>query len=156
MAATLVRRTLNAGGPLSANSFRKLRQFLLAVILLGLLGTGAELLLLDHYETALQYTPLLLIGFAILVVAWLALNQQAAPVRVWRGLMILFLISGVAGFYLHMQAKIAFTSEVNPSLSGLVPRKHDHKTHAHIKGLIHLKVFYIPFFLQEPEYWLRL
>jgi len=118
MRATLVRQTLNASGPLSANTLRKLRQFLLAIILLGLLGTGAELLLLDHYQTALQYTPLLLIAFAILVVAWLVLNQQAAPVRVWRGLMILFLISGVAGFYLHMQAKIAFTSEVNPSLSG--------------------------------------
>ena len=109
---------LNLSGHAQSNTLHRLRQFLLTIILLGLLGTGTELLLLDHYETALQYIPLLLIAFAILVVAWLALSQQAAPVLVWRGLMILFLIGGVASFPLHWRAKIEFTSEVNPSLSG--------------------------------------
>jgi hypothetical protein len=102
-----------------SNTLANLRRFLLAIIFLGLLGTGAELILLDHDETVLQYIPLLLIALAIGVAAWLALSRRAAPVRVWRGLMILFLISGVAGFFLHLQAKLAFTAEVNPALSGV-------------------------------------
>jgi hypothetical protein len=104
---------------MQSNTLAGMRRFLLAIIFLSLTGTGAELLLLDHYEMFWQYAPLLLIALALPLLVWLAFGVNATLVRVWRVLMILFLMSGVAGFPLHLQAKIEFTAEVNPSLSGI-------------------------------------
>ncbi len=51
---------------------RRLRYFLFAMLVLGLLGTGTELLFLGHDESATQLVPLVVIGVALVVTAWYA------------------------------------------------------------------------------------
>jgi hypothetical protein len=114
-----VATTTHFGGSGWARTLQGLRRLLLVIFLLGLMGTAAELVLTDHYETFLQYIPLLLIALAFPALAWLSLGPNVASVRAWQVLMLLFAASGVIGFALHMQAKVAFTAEVNPALSGV-------------------------------------
>ena len=45
---------------METSSIRALRGFLLILFLIGTLGTGAELLLLEHFEDVWQYAPLIL------------------------------------------------------------------------------------------------
>ena len=100
------------------NTLERLRSFLLVILMLTLLGTGAELLLVGHFEEVWQWIPLVLIPLALLVLALLAASRKAALVRIWQGLMILFLLSGVTGLGLHWNGKMEFKRESNPSLTG--------------------------------------
>ena len=52
-----------------AATVRALRGFLLVLFLLGVLGTGIELLLLDHTEDLWQWTPLTLMAISLVVLA---------------------------------------------------------------------------------------
>jgi len=96
-----------------------LRGILLTIFLLGVLGTGAELLLLEHTESLWQRVPLLLIVFSLATLILHAAIRRAASVRIFQATMILFLLSGVAGLLLHYQGNVEFKSETNPSLAGL-------------------------------------
>ena len=46
------------------------RQWLVWILLLGLVGTEIELLLLEHYDGASQFIPLVLIAAALVAVVW--------------------------------------------------------------------------------------
>jgi len=100
------------------NTLKRLRSFLLVILVLTLLGTGAELLLVGHFEEVWQWIPLVLIPLALLVLGLLAASRKAALVRIWQALMILFLISGVTGLGLHWKGKMEFKRESDPSLTG--------------------------------------
>jgi hypothetical protein len=105
--------------PLPGDAQKPLRRFLLAILVLGLAGTAAELLITNHTEDAWQWVPLALIGMALLAVAW----HEAAPCAAashWllRAVLVLFLGSGVAGIALHWRGKVEFQLESDPSLSG--------------------------------------
>ena len=47
-----------------------MRRLLLALLFLGLVGTGAELLLLQHTESLWELIPLVLIGLTLVILAW--------------------------------------------------------------------------------------
>jgi len=97
----------------------RLRNFLLAILLLGLLGTEAELLLTAHTEDARQWIPVTLLALALVTVAWhVAARQPRASVRALQTLMALFLLAGVLGIIFHMQGKMEFKHESDPSLAG--------------------------------------
>jgi hypothetical protein len=91
---------------------------LLCILLFGFLGIGAELLLTDHTEDLLQWIPLILIAMALIVLGWHAADRRALSLRVFRGTMFLFIISGVAGVLLHYRGKAEFQLEMDPSLEG--------------------------------------
>jgi hypothetical protein len=97
----------------------KLRIFLLGLFLFGLLGTGAELFLLDHTEDVWQWVPLVLMAASLAVLAWYALRKQAASVRAFQGVMGLFIVAGLLGVILHYQGNAEFEMEMYPSLKGL-------------------------------------
>ena len=94
----------------------RLRRWLLWVLVLGLAGTGAELLLLEHYEDVWQWAPLILIGLAIAVVAWHARRKDAASLRALRIIMVLFLVAGLAGVGLHFRGAAGFQLEIDPAM----------------------------------------
>ena len=94
-----------------------LRVALLAILALGLLGTGAELLLLGHYEEW-QRIPLVLITIGVIVVGWHAAAASAASVRTLQIVTLLFVLSGAVGVGLHFRGNAAFELEMYPSLSG--------------------------------------
>ena len=95
-----------------------IRSLLLGVLFVGLVGTGAELLLLQHTETLWELIPLVLIGLALILLTWHAILRHPTSVVFIRGVMGLFLLAGVAGIALHYQSSMEFRLETNPSLNG--------------------------------------
>lgn len=100
-------------------TLKKLRGFLLAIFVIGLLGAGAELLLLEHTEDFRQWIPLILMLLSLLVLGWHFAARSRAGLRAFQATMLLFVISGFAGLFLHYQANIEFELEMYPSLKGV-------------------------------------
>jgi hypothetical protein len=100
------------------NRHLAIRRLLLAILIFGLVGTGVELLLLQHTKTLWELIPLVLIGLALVILTWHAIAQHSASVRAVQAIMGLFLIAGVAGIALHYQSSMEFKLETNSALSG--------------------------------------
>jgi hypothetical protein len=94
------------------------RKFLLAILILGMLGSMTELILLKHTEDVRQWIPLTLLAAALSVFAWHVVNASPANLRVIHWLMIAFVASGLAGVYFHFQGSAEFKLEGHPSLRG--------------------------------------
>ena len=94
------------------------RRVLLAILIIGLVGTAAELLLLDHDEEAIQLVPLALILVAFAAISWHALDQGGASLRLFRIVLVLFIVAGGLGVVLHYRANVEFQREVDPSIAG--------------------------------------
>ena len=94
-------------------------RLLIGSLLVGILGTGGELLLLGHYETPFQIAPLVLLGSGVAVIAWEAAAPRAASVLALRALAILFVAAGVVGVGLHYDGNAAFELEMYPGTTGL-------------------------------------
>ena len=95
-----------------------MRKFLLAILILGMLGSTTELILLKHTEDIRQWIPLTLLAAALGVFAWHGVNASPANLRLIHWLMIAFVASGLAGVYFHFQGSAEFKLESNPSLRG--------------------------------------
>ena len=110
----MVREELVEGTTVTA-----LRRFLLVLFLIGAVGTGVELLLLGHTEGLSQWAPLGLMAVSLLVLGWHMVDPGAASLRLFRGTMVMFVLSGVVGLWLHYQGNVVFELEMYPSLRGL-------------------------------------
>ncbi len=95
-----------------------LRRALLAVLVLGVVGTQGELLLLKHYEDKWQFAPLVLNGIALLVVGWHVAARNRVSVRALQVTMGLYLLAGAAGLFLHYTGNVEWELERSPGLSG--------------------------------------
>ncbi len=67
----------------------------MAILLMGLLGTGVELLLLEHIEGFWQWVPLFLIAIGLIVLSWGMLYPGRRNLRVLQETMILFVLGGL-------------------------------------------------------------
>ena len=94
-----------------------LRRLLFLLFAVGALGSGGELLFLGHTEDRLQLVPLILLGLGLLALIWVVGQRRSASLFVFRGLMFLFVLSGVMGIYLHFRANLEFELEMYPSLA---------------------------------------
>ena len=101
------------------NVIARLRQILLAILLLGLIGSGAELLLTGHSEDWRQWIPLILIGACLLTLIWNGLGRSSASLVWFRWLMAAFILAGFAGIYFHYLGSAEFKLESKPGLGGL-------------------------------------
>jgi len=95
-----------------------LRRIILAVFVLGVVGSSAELLLLGHDEDLKQFIPLVLSGVSLAILVWVAATGARPAFLAFRGAMALFIVAGVLGSWLHFQANREFQLEVDPSLAG--------------------------------------
>jgi hypothetical protein len=95
-----------------------IRRLLLFVLLLGMLGTGAELLFQRHFEDSSQLIPLVLIGVALSATLWHLLRRGPGSLRVLQITMVFFIAAGLLGMYLHYGANVEFQREVDPSIVG--------------------------------------
>lgn len=95
-----------------------IRKVLLAILILGMLGSATELILLKHTEDVRQWVPLILLAAALIVFAWHGVNASPSNLQVIHWLMIAFIASGLAGVYFHFQGSAEFKLEGNPSLRG--------------------------------------
>jgi hypothetical protein len=95
---------------------------LVGTLLAGVLGSGAELLLLGHYETPFRMVPRVWLALGRGAVLWQIAAPRAASVRALRLVATLFLIDAVAGGGLHSDGHTAFALEMSPELRGLALR----------------------------------
>lgn len=96
-----------------------LRRLLLGLMLVGMLGLGAELLLLEHYDDVWQWVPLigLALGLVLTLAVWM--RPGAALLRAFRVLMALYVAAGALGMYLHLDGNAEFERESDSTLTGL-------------------------------------
>jgi hypothetical protein len=95
------------------------RRILLAILLLGVIGITVELLLLGHDEDLTQLIPLGLAAAAMIVSVLVALLPGVATVRLFQFVMLLLVVSGGVGMYLHFRANTEFQLEMDPALTGM-------------------------------------
>lgn len=88
------------------------------VLMLGMAGLLAELALLAHYDDLRQSIPLVLLaaGLAALLLDRLTPRRWTPPVI--HIIMILFILAGLAGMYLHFDGSRQFQLEMDPAMSG--------------------------------------
>ena len=91
----------------------------LAVFLLGLFGTGVELLFLGHTQGLNQLIPIVLLMMSLLALVWHALERKSASIRTFQITMLLLVIVGIVGAGLHYKANEEFELEGDPRLKGM-------------------------------------
>ena len=95
-----------------------LRKLLLFTLIVSVVGTFAELLLLEHFEDAWQWAPIALLAGTLVTLAWHALERGRMSLNVLRGLMVLCIVSGLLGLILHYKGNVEFELEMYPDLTG--------------------------------------
>lgn len=100
-------------------TLRTLRWLLMIILVTALVGTGAELLLMEHTGGFWQLVPLVLIAGVLLVLCWAALKPGSVAMRVFQGAMLLLVLSGGVGCTLHYWENAQFELEMYPSRKGL-------------------------------------
>ena len=94
-----------------------LRQLLLALVFVGILGLAIELALLRHAESFTQWIPHVTLFIGLLSTGAVYLRPGAGSLKVFRVVMVVFVVVGVLGIYLHYRGNVAFALERDPSLS---------------------------------------
>ena len=94
------------------------RRILLGILVLGVIGISAELLLLSHTEHWNQWIPLVLNDLTIAMCVVVAFKPTTGTIRLFQLIMLLMIISGGVGMYLHLQANMEFQREMDATLSG--------------------------------------
>jgi hypothetical protein len=89
------------------------------IFVVGCLGTGAELLLLDHTEEVFQFVPLILLGAGCVMVASVVRRPAPARLRALQVLMVGFIAAGIAGVGLHYRSNVELELEISPESAGL-------------------------------------
>jgi hypothetical protein len=102
----------------SADGGTVMRRLLLALVFIGAAGLEVELLLLEHFESALQWTPLVLLGVVLAAVLLVWRRPSPATVRFFQAVMALCVAAGVVGVFLHYRGNVEFELEREP-LHGL-------------------------------------
>ena len=92
---------------------------ILGVFVLGVLGTGCELLFLGHTVGINQLIPVVLLVMSMLVLAWHGLERKSASLRGFQITMIFLVAAGLLGTGLHYTANEKFELEGNPNIKGM-------------------------------------
>lgn len=94
-----------------------LRRLLVGLFLLGLMGLGTELVMLEHYEEAWMIVPL--VAMALSLVAALTLLAAASARRVWafRVLATTLIALGAIGMSLHFRGSMEFQLDMDPTMT---------------------------------------
>ncbi len=104
--------------PIEPVVIRTLRRILLIIIAASLAGTAAELLLLGHTETAIQWIPLVCFALAAIALVAVVTRASAVAIRAFQIVMFGCVLAGVAGLFFHMKGNIEFASETYPAMKG--------------------------------------
>lgn len=96
-----------------------LRRGLLLIFVLGTVGLGTELLLLDHFEEWRQQVPLVLLVLGLVLVAIRLFYRGAIILRLFRLIMLAFVLGGIVGLWFHLSSNMEFELEMYPTLTGL-------------------------------------
>lgn len=96
-----------------------LRRLLLALVLVGAAGLLLELALLEHYESAWQWAPLVLLGLALVLGSAVGVRPTRRVLQLFRAVMALCVLAGAVGVLLHYKGNVEFEQERDATLRGL-------------------------------------
>ena len=96
-----------------------LRRGLLVLLMIGAVGLVGELVLLEHYEDQTQLIPFGLLTATLLVTGWHWWAYDRRTLRSFQAVMMLLIIAGPVGIYLHISGNYEMEREFDPSLLGL-------------------------------------
>jgi hypothetical protein len=96
-----------------------LRQLLVALVLFGIVGLEVELALLRHADSFSQWLPHICLLVGLIVTTVVYFRPTRAILRIFQVLMVVYLVIGALGVYLHFRGNVEFATERDPSLSGL-------------------------------------
>ena len=102
----------------AADTMRRVRAFLLGLLVLGQLGVLAELIVLNHFEDSWQLVPFVLIGLGLGTIAWNLLGGGAPSLRLLQAVMVMFVVAGAAGIVLHYRGNLEFQLDIDASQHG--------------------------------------
>ncbi|MBD0320905.1 MAG: hypothetical protein ICV87_11265 [Gemmatimonadetes bacterium] len=95
-----------------------LRRILLAVVLVGIVGLGAELFLLEHYEGFWQWVPMVALGLGLALGIAVGVRPGRGVLLAFRAVMGAFLVAGAVGVYLRLAGNAEFERESDPAIRG--------------------------------------
>ena len=95
-----------------------LKKVLLSAFIFMMIGTLLELYLLDHYESLLQFIPILCIGLALVMMLILFFLQTKLTKILFKLILGITALSGAYGAFLHLSANYEFEQEMTPTLNG--------------------------------------
>jgi uncharacterized membrane protein YhhN len=96
-----------------------MRWMVLAVFVLGVLGTGGELLFLGHTVGVNQLIPVVLLVMSILVLGWHGFERKSASLRTFKITMMFLVAAGMVGTGFHYWANQKFELEADPNMKGM-------------------------------------
>ena len=96
-----------------------LRRLILALIFISAGAMLVDLLLLEHFETAWQWAPLVVLVPVIALVVGVALRPTRAMLRAFQAAMVTCIAAGLVGLFLHYRGNVEFELERDPTLRGL-------------------------------------
>lgn len=108
----------DARGNRATGTLHFVRRGLAAVFLLGIVGTGIELVLLEHTEDVKQWIPLALFAVGFLLFLALLVRPTAGWLRAFAVCMVTFVVSGLLGTWYHYEGNVEFELERTPELRG--------------------------------------
>ena len=103
---------------IEAPGLRIMRRLILLLLTVAMVGTAADLMLLDHHEDFWQMVPLGVIALGVVSVVLSTVKGGAGAVMLMRMTMALFICSGFVGMGLHYIGNNEFQLEMDPSLRG--------------------------------------
>ena len=95
-------------------TLQSLRSLLLGLVLLGAVGLGAELVLLEHWEEGPQRIPMVLLALTSIgaVATWVRPGPRV--LRAFRVVLVLTVISGLLGTFYHFLSNAQLERELSP------------------------------------------
>ena len=96
-----------------------LGQMMLGLVVLGIIGLLAELLLLDHIESFNQWIPLISLGIGLFATIAVWLKPTRTTLLVFKASMAAFVAAGLLGVYFHFAGNVEWAQERDPDLRGL-------------------------------------
>jgi hypothetical protein len=95
-----------------------LQRLLLAIFVGGVVGTCAELALLEHYEDVKQLIPLFLGAAGLVVALWYWRRPGPVSTSGFMTIQVAFAVSGLLGLWFHYRGNVEFEKEIYPELAG--------------------------------------
>lgn len=104
---------------MTAAGMERWRTVLLYVLVVGVLGILAELLLLGHDDDTLQFIPLGIGAAYLLAFAWYGATRARRAVLAVRVVSGLACVSAAVGIFLHYRANVEWELETTPTMHGM-------------------------------------
>ena len=96
-----------------------IRQMIITLVLIGIIGLMFELLLQKHFDSTTQWIPIVSLGVGLATTTAVAWSPTPLTMRAFMITMVVFVGAGLLGLVLHFKGNIEWALERNPELGGI-------------------------------------